>query len=449
VQKFRSTQSSWRSRSRVLATAAFTVSIAVALGGCAGQGAGGGTSSNKGDPNAKVTLDFWNPLNGADKPAVDQVISDFNASQDRVTVKNNSQPSDVMYQKVLTAVSSSDGPDLIAMHVGRIPQFADKGALQPVDSFYDNADYGSADIIPNLVSASEFDGQNYGVPLNQATVLMYWNKDMFKKAGLDPEKPPTTWDEFKAMVPKLTVDDNGDGKPEQYAIALADHEGIPVWQPLIWQNGGDIVSEDGKKSLLDDPKSLEALQYWTDLVKNEKASPIGLGGADADKLFQTQKTAIEIVGPWMTTAFDEAGLNYGITKPFAGPADDTILADVVSFTVPASADATTRDAAYEFIAYWNSKKGQTTWATGSGFPSTRSDLTADELKENPYPAVFGAEDVVANTRVLMPGIVAGPTITDSIFNPALQRVLNGEGSVKEVFTQASKDIQAELDKANK
>jgi multiple sugar transport system substrate-binding protein len=430
-------------RRRALAGTAIVLA-AVTLAACAGQGSGGG---DEGDPDADVTLDFWNPLNGPDKPAVDQVIKDFNASQDKITVKNNAQPSDVMYQKLLTAVSSDDGPDLVAIHAGRIPAFADKGALQPVDAFYtDHAEEGDA-IIPNLVSASEFEDANYGVPLNQATVLMYWNKEMFRAAGLDPEAPPTTWDEFAAMVPKLSVDENGDGKPEQYAIALSDHEGIPVWQPFIWNNGGDVVSEDGKTSMLDDPKSLEAIQFWTDLVVDQKASPIGLGGADADKLFQTGKAAIEIVGPWMTTAFDEAGLDYGIGKPFAGPADDTILADVVSFTVPSTADEATRDAAFEFMAYWNSVEGQTTWADGSGFPPTRTDLSGQTLGDNPYPAIFGAPDVIENTRVLMPGVVANPTINDTIFAPALQRVLNGDGTVEEVFTKASQEVQDALDES--
>jgi multiple sugar transport system substrate-binding protein len=428
-------------RRRLLAAGAVLVT-AVTLGSCAGQGSGGG---EEGDPNADVTLDFWNPLNGPDRPAVEAVIEDFNASQDKITVKNNAQPSDVMYQKLLTAISSDDGPDLVAIHAGRIPNFADKGALQPVDDFYtDHAEEADA-IIPNLASASKFQDANYGVPLNQATVLMYWNKDLFQAAGLDPEAPPTTWDEFAAMVPKLTVDENGDGKPEQYAIALSDHEGIPVWQPFIWNNGGDVVSEDGKTSMLAEPESLDAIQQWVDLVVDQQASPIGLGGADADKLFQTGKAAIEIVGPWMTTAFDEAGLNYGITKPFAGPEDDTILADVVSFTVPATADEATRDAAFEFMAYWNSVDGQTTWADGSGFPPTRTDLSGESLGENPYPAIFGAKDVIENTRVLMPGVVAGPTINDTIFAPALQRVLNGEGTVEEVFTQASEEVQATLD----
>jgi multiple sugar transport system substrate-binding protein len=427
---------------RVAATTLFAASL-FAVTACTGQGVS--DNSGTGDSNADVTLTFWNSLNGPDKPAVEQVIKDFNDSQDKITVENNAMPSDVLYQKVLTAVTSSDGPDVIGMHVGRIPQFAQKGALQPLDGFYDSDEYGASDLISTLSESTEYDGANYGVPLDQATVMMYYNKDLFEQAGLDPEKPPTTWDEFAAMVPQLTRDDNGDGKPEVYAIALADHEGIPVWQPFIWNNGGDIVSEDGTTAMMDEPEVVEAVDYWAKLVRDQQASPIGLSGADADKLFQTGKAAIEIVGPWMTTAFDEAGLNYGITEPFAGPEGNDVLADVLSFTVSSAADDATRDAAYEFFSYWNSVEGQTTWSTGSGFPPNRTDIPADKLSANPYPSIFGAPEVVERARVLMPGIPSNPVINESVFTPALQRILNGEGNTADILADANKEAQQQLD----
>lgn len=290
-----------------------------------------------------------------------------------------------------------------------------------------------------------YDGKNYGVPVNYATMMMYYNKDIFTAAGLDPEAPPTTWDEFAAMVPQLTKDDNGDGKPEQYAIALADHETVPIFPSLPWGTGGGIVSEDGKTSMLGDPATIEALEFWVGLVKDQQASPIGLSGADADKLFQTGKAAVEIVGPWMTTGFDEAGLNYGLAKPFAGPGDDAVLADVVSMGVPSNASDEVKDAAYEFFAYWNSQEGQITWANGSGFPPTRADV-ADKITESPYPAIFGAPEVADSARVLMPGVAAGGPILETVFTPALQKALNGEGTVADIFTEASDQVQAELDK---
>ena len=432
-----------RGRARILLeTTAGLALVGLTIAGCAGQGAGGGDDTNA---DGKIVLDFWNGFTGPDGPALQQVVDDFNASQDEIEVKTNIMPWDTLYQKVLTSVASDGGPDIIAMSASRIPQFADEGLFMPVDDYYENADNDSAALAEAAVEASIYDGQNYGVPVNYAPMMMYYNKDLFTAAGLDPEAPPATWDEFAAMVPQLSKDENGDGKPEQYAIALADHETVPIFPSLLWGTGGGIVSEDGSTSTLGDPETIEALEFWVSLVTEQQASPIGLSGADADKLFQTGKAAIEIVGPWMTTGFDEAGLNYGLAKPFAGPSDDAVLADVVSMGVPSNASEDVKSAAYEFFAFWNSPEGQVTWANGSGFPPTRADV-ADQVTESPYPAIFGAPEVADSARVLMPGIAAGGPILETVFTPALQRALNGEGTVADIFSEASAQVQAELDK---
>lgn len=432
-----------RRRGRVMAVAvAGSAIVAMTLAGCSGQGSGGGGDTNA---DGKIVLDFWNGFTGPDGPALEQVIADFNASQDEVEVKANIMPWDTLYQKVLTSVASNDGPDIIAMSASRMPQFADEGLFMPLDDYYEDAAHDTAALAEAAADASIYDGLNYGVPVNYAPMMMYYNKDLFQAAGLDPEAPPTTWDEFVAMVPQLTVDEDGDGKPEQYAIALADHETVPIFPSLLWGTGGGIVSEDGTTSTLGDAESVEALEFWVSLVREQKASPVGMTGGDADKLFQTSKAAIEIVGPWMTTGFDEAGLNFGLAMPFAGPTDDALLADVVSMGLPANTSEETKQAAYKFFAYWNSPEGQIAWANGSGFPPTRADV-ADQITDSPYPAIFGAPEVAERAKVLLPGIAAGGPILANVFTPALQRALNGEGSVKDIFTEASVQVQAELDK---
>ncbi|MEN1973493.1 ABC transporter substrate-binding protein [Cellulomonas olei] len=423
---------------------ALAAGLTLALAACAGQGSAQDDDGATGDGPTELVL--WHGMTGPDGPAVQQIIDDFNASQDDVVVKPNVMPWDVLYQKVLTSLSSDDGPQVVAMSASNVPQYASKGALAPVDDFYADDTWMDTSALPDAAKhAADFDGTAYGVPLNIAPMMLYWNKDMFEAAGLDPEQPPTTWDEFASMAEKLTVDENGDGKPEQYAAALADHTTVPIYQMLLWGTGGGVVADDAATATLDTPETLEALEFWVDQVREKKVSPIGLSGADADKLFQTGKAAMEIVGPWMTTGFDEAGLDYGLAAPPAGPDADVTLADVVAFTVNAKASDAQQDAAKTFFAYWNSVESQKTWADGSGFPPTRTDIPADEL-ENPYSAVFGDPELLGSAKVYLAGVPSSGTITDSIFYPALQRVLNGDGDLTEVFTQANADVQAAIDK---
>jgi multiple sugar transport system substrate-binding protein len=421
--------------------------IAVTLSACTGQGASGSGDEDAESANGKVTLTFWNGLTGGDRKTVDKLIGEFNDTHKKVRVKSVPMPWDVFYQKLLTSVSSGSGPDIVAMDAGQLPKYADKGVLQPVDDFYGSTKHmDTSKLVPASVDASKFDGKNYGVPLNIATLMLYWNKTMFKDAGLDPEKPPKTWDEFASMAAKLSKDKNKDGKPDKYAIALADHETVPMYPIMLWQAGGDVVSKDGKKATLDDPKTLKALKFWVKQVRSEHVSPVGLSGAKADKLFQTEKAAMEIVGPWATTPYTEAGVKYGVAPPFAGPENQQTFSSVTSFAVSAKAGAQTKKAAYEFFSFWNGKKSQLTWSEGTGFPPGRTDIDAKELGADSHAAAFGAEDVMKSARPYLPGLVNGPTISDQIFYPALQRALNGKGDVESVFKKADGQVQSQLDK---
>ncbi|MBN9630785.1 ABC transporter substrate-binding protein [Leifsonia sp. TF02-11] len=429
-------------RPALAAVTATVAAVALALTGCAGQGSGGSNANT--DQNGKITLSFWNGNTGPDGPAMQKVVDAFNASQSKVVVKNVTMPWDTLYQKLLTGATSKGGPDIVALDFSRVPAYASQGLFQPIDDYYAGGAHDTAKLPKTAIDASKYDGKNYGVPVDIATTMMYYNKALFTKAGLDPNKPPTTWDEFAAMVPKLTTTPAGAAKPDQYAIALADHETVDMYPPFLWNAGGDIVSSDNKKSELDSPASLTALNFWVDLVKNKQASPIGLSGADADKLFATGKAAIEINGPWATTGYKQAGIDFGVVRPFAGPSGNAILADVETMALPAKDDKATKEAAYQFMHYWTLEKSQKTWSEGSGFAPLEPEVGA-QITDNPYPAIFGAKDVVDDSRILLPGLQSGSSIVQDIFYPSLQKALNGQGSVDEVFKAASQQVQAKLD----
>ena len=145
-------RSAARRRARIATTTATGIALtALVLSGCAGQGAG---SSDDTNGDGKLVLSFWNGFTGPDGPALQQVVDDFNASQDEVEVKTNIMPWDTLYQKVLTAVSGNDGPDIVAMSASRIPQFADEGMFMPVDDYYEDPDNDSEALATAAVEAT-------------------------------------------------------------------------------------------------------------------------------------------------------------------------------------------------------------------------------------------------------------------------------------------------------
>lgn len=396
-------------------------------------------------PENDVTLTFWNGFTGPDRPALEELVERFNDSQDKVTIDMQIQPWDVMFQKLLPALASNEGPDIVAMDTVQLPQYASKGVFAELDAVYEQDVVDTDALVQSAVEATQIGDAYYGVPMNFTTLLLYWNKDMFKEAGLDPEQPPTNWDEWAEYAKELTIDENGDGKPEQYGYAIADHETIPMWPILLWGNGGDVVSDDASQAMFGDAASIEAVEYWSELVTEDNISPVGLTGADADKLFLSKKAAMEVVGPWMTAGFEDAGIDFGLGMVPAGPEEEVTLGTSVAMALNAKADEDTSAAAYEFFEYWNSEESQIYWAVNSGFPPTRTDIDEEQLSENPYVAEFGK--YADNARFYLPGVQEYTKVNANVFEPTIQRILNDEGSPDELMPTASEEIQDLLEQA--
>ncbi len=268
---------------------------------------------------------------------------------------------------------------------------------------------------------------SFVAPMNFATLLMYYNKDLFTAAGLDPNKPPTDWASWIDAIKKLT-----DASKGQYGLAIGEHDTIPNWPLFIWGNGGDIV-KDGK-SALNDPKTVEALQTWGDLVAKDGVSPFGLSGADADKLFQSGKAAMEITGPWMVNGFVDAKLNFDVAPIPAGPGGEVSYSDSVVIMVNSASAHQTE--AKEFIAFWNSKESQAYFSDQTGFPPARTDIAAD-LK-SPWSAKFAS--VAKAARFLLPGLDSASQINSDIFTPMIQAITQGQSSAADAAASADQQL---------
>jgi multiple sugar transport system substrate-binding protein len=392
-----------------------------------------------------VRLAFWNGFTGPDRPAVEALVEEFNRlNEGEIVVELEIMPWDVFFQRLLPSFAANRGPELVAMDSIQIPQYAERGLFAPLDEFYQSPELSRDLFVEPQVQSTEWNGNLYGMPMNFTTLLLYWNKDMFREAGLDPEQPPRNWEEWMDYAVKLTVDENGDGTPEQYGYAIADHATIPMWPILLWGNGGGLVSADGEV-LLDSPRTIEAVQVWAGLIRDQKISPVGLAGADADKLFQSKKAATEVVGPWMTNGFEQAGIDFGLAMVPAGPAEQVTLGTGVAFAVNANTSEVERAAIREFFEFWNSEESQVFWATETGFPPTRTDIDPQQLQGNPYVAEFAEH--ADKTRFYLMGVSDVQQINANVFEPAIQRILNG-GDVETVLREAAqraREILAEGD----
>ena len=414
----------------VLAGVALAASLLTACGGGgSGSSASGGT----------VDLSFWNGLTGPDKAAVNQVIAGFNASHPKIKVTSSPTPWDVLYSKLLPAFSAGKGPDLVGISSDQLPGYADKHVLQPIDSLLTGGDIDKSTIVPSALSAGAYQGKQYGLPIEATPLMLYYNKKEFAAAGIT--KAPATWAEWVADAKKLTLPGGLNGQPKQYGMAIGTNNTVELFPILMWQAGGGIFSEDGSKSLLASDQSKQAVQYWANLIHTNHISPPGLSGADADKLVSAGTAAMEVNGPWATTGYKQAGIDYGLAPIPTGPNGQHIsLGNTTVLAISSAASSAKAKAAAEFYAYWAQKDNQIKFTQGSGFPPVTTNVSAADLSANPDVAAFAGQS--GSTRPLAPGQTKFATIQSDIFDPTIEKIISDPSKTSNLLDQAATQLTA-------
>ncbi|KTS06069.1 sugar ABC transporter substrate-binding protein [Microbacterium testaceum] len=401
---------------------------ALLLAGCSGS------SAPASDGPTEIT--FWHGYTEADGKVLDQIVADFNASQQQYKITTETKTWAVIDDTLLPALSSKEGPQIVAMPAERMPVYADRGAFADLTDFYGSADSNTADLVPQAVDMVTVGGTPYGVPTGFVPLAMFYNKALFTAAGIT--EPPTTWDAWVADAKKLTVDENGDGTPEQYGVAIPDHATVAngLWPSLLLSGGGQIV-DGGDKAVIDSPENAKTIQYWTDAITKDKISPTGLDGIAADQLFSSGKAAMHVGGPWMASIAKENNIDYGIAALPAGPAEQAASAIGVAMGITESADDQQRAGAEAFFTYFFQKDVATQWSLGSGWPPLRTDIPLSAVESNPVVAALS--EIAPTGRALLPGVVNSVDVITDI-DELTQKAVAG-GDVDELLSTAQSKIQ--------
>lgn len=420
-------------KNTVATLAAVALGSALVLTGCSGTAGSASTATS-----GPVTLTFWHGYTEADGKVLDKIVQDFNASQSAVKINTTTKTWAVIGDTLLPALSAKQGPDIVALPAENLPVYAAKGAFATLDDFYASATTKSDSLNPNAVEMEKIGGSYYGVPTGFVPLSVIYNKGLFAKAGISTF--PTTWDEWVADAKKLTIDQNGDGTPEQYGLALPDHAtvGNGVWASLFYGNGGALV--DGSKSVVDSAANVQTLTYWANAVIKDKISPTGLDGVASDKLFSSGKAAMEVGGPWMAGVAADNKIDYGIAAIPAGPQGQAASAIGISAAVTAQAGEAKKAAAEKFFDYLFSKDVATTWSLGSGWPPLRTDIPSSDVSSN--PVVASLTEIAGTAKPLLPGVATSSDVLKAV-DEATQKALAG-GEPSALLKTASAAVQQSL-----
>lgn len=255
-----------------------------------------------------ITIQYWSGLGAPDNVPMAALVKQFNAENtDGITVEQTEMDWATLYSKLVLDFKTGNAPDVVTLHQTNLAENVNMGVLQPIDDLYPQVGIDPTEFVETVWKGTQVNGKQYAIPNDMHPLALYYNVDLFKAAGLDPEKPPTTGAELLDYAQKLT-----DPAKKQYGIGLGYTAGGPfrIWMSLVWQHKGqEILNADYTKAAFNTPAGVESLQFMYDLVYKYKVNPQGEQDEDTD--FKNGTIAMVIEGPWAMTDFSSVqGLNY-------------------------------------------------------------------------------------------------------------------------------------------
>ena len=440
----------------VLASSACLVASAMALSGCSGSSKPAETSAaaEKSEAAADTTtaaaesgssdtmhLSFYYPVNvgGDAAKLIEKICADFNAENPDIVVDPVYTGNyDDTVTKIQTAIQGGTPPDVFVSLATQRFTMASTGMAMPLDDLIAaDGDEGKAyidDFLSGFMEDSYVDGKIYSIPFQRSTEILFYNKDAFKEVGLDPEKAPATWDELEQYAEQIVE------KTGKYGFDMAVKETTPMWCIMLWGNGGDFI-KDGK-AVFNSPENVETITRWAENIRDKKFGPEVLTGGEIDKLFESQKLAMYFCGPWATTGFKNAGIDFGVAQAPKGPEQQVTQANGVGMFLTASSK--NKEEVYDFFKYWNSVDTQVEWCLGTGFPPARTDIADDaRLNENPYIKEFAKP--ANESQMYLQQLTNFADIENQAITPAFEKILLQNADVKESLDEANDIIQSMLE----
>lgn len=348
--------------------------------------------------------------------------------------------------KALTAAKSGDPPVTSILLSTDMYTLIDEDAIVPFDDLVKTADDKAwlKSFYPAFMENSQTGGKTWGIPFQRSTVVLYYNKEAFKEAGLDPNHPPATWAEMTADAEKLTKRD-ASGKVTQWGVQIPS-SGFPYWlfQGLAIENGANLMNAAGTEVYYDKPEVVAALQYWVDLVNKYKVHPPGIveWGTTPKDFFERKVAMMWTTTGNLTNVRANAKFDFGVAM-LPGNKQRGSPTGGGNFYIFKKSTPAQREAAFKFIKWVTQPERAAQWGIDTGYVAVRADAwDTPEMKK--YVAGFPAAAVA---RDQLPFAKAELSTHDNqrvtkALNDALQAALTGSKTP----AQALKDAQREADR---
>lgn len=385
-----------------------------------------------------VVWSYWG--DPGELPPFQEIIKNFEAAHPTIKIQVQHAPWSGYWTQLDAQLAAKEGPDV--MFITNVPTYASRGVLEPLNDYIAKSKVNWKEYNDDTLGIFKYQGKVYGYPRDNDTTVLYYNKDAFDEAKVAYPTDKWRWNDFLEAAQKLTKRD-GD-RVLRYGSALEDNK-WPVW---VFQNGAAAFDDPvtPTKFLLGSPKAVEALQYMADLINKHKVAPSfqsmkTIGGTT--QLFMSGQAAMVMTNAARLGTFKDAKFKWAVAPLPAGPTG--IKANSgggAGFAM--NVNSKKKAEAWMLLEYIMSAEGQRIFAkSGTAVPAMSKNTTVRKAFEVPFNDVFLDETDNAKLGNFFPSWVR---IRDTLVQPVLDQVFNGQAQAKDVIPQLTDKVNAELQK---
>ena len=385
--------------------------------------------------DTELTMYYPIAVGGALTEVVDSIVADFEAENPDIKVNAiYSGNYDDTRVRALSALNSGDPAQLAVMFSIDAYDLIEQDLILPFDDVVSGAEGANwlKSFYPALMANGNIEGKTWGIPFQRSTIVAYYNKDMFRAAGLDPESPPTSWDELISMGKALTKDG-------AYGIMIPS-TGYPYWmfQALAIQNGKEIMSNDGLTTYFDDPTVVETLEFWKSLSSEHGVMPGGtVEWGTLRQAFLEGQTAMMWHSTGNLTAVKKnASFDFGVAELPANVRKGSPTGGG-NFYIFKDTSAEEQAAALKLIQFMTSAEQAAAWSIATGYMGVS-------------PAAYKTDALKSYTVSFPPALVARNQLEHAVaefstfetarvregLNNAIQSALTGSKSAADALGEA-------------
>ncbi len=314
--------------------------------------------------SAKTKIVYWQYYFEAKVKAIDTLVQKFQQLNPDIEVEHVTFPYETFNEKVAASIPAGTGPDVVNLYYGWLPRYVLAGYLQPLPENVFSDEFIKTNFFEFVLDGIKFAGKKYALPVAVRSLALIYNKDLFKEAGLDPNKPPKTLDELVQYAKKLTKYDR-QGNIIQAGLATQPSGQGHHWirEILVRQFGGTPYTQDNKQVTYH--LTPEALKFYTDLITVHK---VGFPGFMNDDItaFMSSGAAMNIDGSFRIAALKRSGINFGIAEL---PEYNGIKSNFASFwanAITVNATGQKFEAAVRFLKFLISEEVMEYWLEAVG-----------------------------------------------------------------------------------